>query len=281
MDKNRDHCQNVPQWFETRAFEEDVPDLIKQFSRGLNLFAKRYAGYLINLCIFHISQHDARCKTKNSGVKLVASTTSFEGYKNSITENLSYYGRIVDTVELHYYCYFKIVLFNCDWYKVEKDNYGLTYVYFNKRCSQEEPFVLASQVHQCFYEQDPYDQDTHYVVKTVMRDLFKMTDEFKFNLPQNYENELSEHLTGPSILEDVGEVPLVRTDVPETAIHVPSKEFDTKQHEVEYEKEFEDESEEVFVDKFEEEFEDGCENDSEDDSKDDSENEYKDDFEDD
>ena len=116
----------------------------------------------------------------------------------------------------------------------------------------EEPFVLGSQVHQCFYVQDPYDQDRHYVMKIVLRDLFNMSDEFESDLPQNYENELYEHLMGPWIPEDNGEVPLVRTDIPETVIDVPSEEFDTQKLEVEYEKEFEDESEEEFEDVSEE-----------------------------
>uniref|UniRef100_M1E014 Transposon protein, CACTA, En/Spm sub-class n=1 Tax=Solanum tuberosum TaxID=4113 RepID=M1E014_SOLTU len=106
---------------------------------------------------------------------------------------------------------------------------------------------------------------------TVPRDLFNMSDEFESDLPQSYENELSEHLMGPSIPEDDREVPLVRTDVPETVIDVPSKEFVTQQLEVEYEKEFEDESEEEFEDESKEECEDGFENEYEDDSKDESE----------
>ncbi|KAH0633348.1 hypothetical protein KY284_036134 [Solanum tuberosum] len=232
---------------------------------------------------FHIRQRDARRKTQNSGVTLVASTTSFASSKdkNPIAADLTYYGRIVDIVELDYYSHFKVVFFKCDWYEVEKDIYGLTYVYFNKRCSQEEPFVLASQVHQCFYVQDPYDQDRHYVIKTVPRDLFNLSDEFEYDLPQSYENELSEHLMGPFIPEDDGEVPLVRTDVPETVIDMPSEEFVTQQLEVEYVKEFEDESEEEFEDEFEKECEDRSENEYEDDSEDESEDESKDEFEDD
>ncbi|WMV50343.1 hypothetical protein MTR67_043728 [Solanum verrucosum] len=181
-------------------------------------------------------QRDATRKTQNSGVTVVASTTSFARSedKNPIALDLTYYGRIVDIIELDYYSHFKVVLFKFEWYKVEKDIYGLTYVYFNKRCSQEEPFVLASQVHQCFYVQDPYDQDRHYVMKTVPRYLFNMSDEFESDLPQSYENELSEHFMGPSIPEDDGEVTLVRTNVPETVIDVPLKEFVTQQLEVEF-----------------------------------------------
>ena len=42
--KAKDHCQNFSQWFETRALQEDVPDLIKKLSRGPNVVAKRYSG---------------------------------------------------------------------------------------------------------------------------------------------------------------------------------------------------------------------------------------------
>ncbi|KAH0769857.1 hypothetical protein KY290_013838 [Solanum tuberosum] len=185
--EDQSYCQNFSQWFATRALQEDVPDLIKQLFRGPNSIAKRYSGYLINGYRFHVRQRDARRKTQNSGVTLVALTTSFASSKdkNPIVADLTYYGRIVDIVELDYYGHFKVILFKCDWYEIENDTYGLTYVYFNKRCSQEEPFVLGSQVHQCFYVQDPYDQDRHYVMKPVPRDLFNMSDQVEYNLPQS------------------------------------------------------------------------------------------------
>ncbi|KAG5588093.1 hypothetical protein H5410_048527 [Solanum commersonii] len=178
--KAKNHCQNFSQWFKTRALQEDVPDLIKQLSRGPNSVAKRYFGYLINGYRFHVRQCDARRKTQNSGVTLVASTTSFASLKdkNPIAPDLTYYGRIVDIVELDYY--------------------------------------------------DPYDQDRHYVMKTVPRDLFNMGDEVESNLLQSYENEPSEHLMGPSIPKDTSKVLLTRTDVPETIIDVPSEEFVTQ-----------------------------------------------------
>ena len=121
--------------------------MIKQLSRGPNFVAKRYSGFLINGYRFHVRKRDARSKTQNSGVIPVSSTTSFASskYKNSIVAALTYYGRIVDIVELNYYSHFKVVLFKCDWYEVEKDVHGLTYVYFRKRYSHKELFVLASQ----------------------------------------------------------------------------------------------------------------------------------------
>ena len=80
--KAKNHCQNFSQWFETRALQEDVPNLIKQLSRGQNSVAKRYSGYLINGYRFHVQQHDTRPKTQNSGVTLISSTISFESSKD-------------------------------------------------------------------------------------------------------------------------------------------------------------------------------------------------------
>ena len=78
--------------------------MIKQLSRGPNSIAKRYYGYLINGSRFHVRKSDARHKTQNSGVTLIASTTSFTSSKdkNLIAADFTFYGRIVDIVELNY-----------------------------------------------------------------------------------------------------------------------------------------------------------------------------------
>ena len=39
--KAKNHYQNFSQWIETRALQEDVPDLMKQLSRGSNFLAKK------------------------------------------------------------------------------------------------------------------------------------------------------------------------------------------------------------------------------------------------
>jgi hypothetical protein len=57
------------------------------------------------------------------------------------------YGLITQIVEVDYYGKLKLVLFRCDWFEVKEEKYGMTCVYFNKRCYEDDPFVLASQVH--------------------------------------------------------------------------------------------------------------------------------------
>ena len=214
---------------------ENVPDWIKELSRGPNLVARRYSGYLTNGYRFHTRQRDARRKTQNSGVTLVALTTSFASSKdkNPVDANLTYYGRIIDIIELDYYGHFKVVLFRCDWYDAGEDIYGLTYVHFNKKCYQEEPFILASQAHQCFYVQDPFEQYKHYVMKTVPRDLFNISDqiESESDAHQIYGNEPFEHSMGPSIPNDDGEIVLERNDVPPTVINMAPRVFFAQEHE--------------------------------------------------
>ena len=84
---------------------------------------------------------------------LVSITTSSASSKdeNPRIEPITYYGAIKDIIELDYYGSFKFVMCDCDWFEGEEDKYGLTCVYFNKRCYENDPFVLASKVHQCFY----------------------------------------------------------------------------------------------------------------------------------
>ena len=121
----------------------------------------------------------------------MALTQSFASSKDDhpITKNVVYYGRINDILELDYYAHFKVVIFKCDWFGVGEDNHGLTYVYFNKKCYQDEPFVLASQVHQCFYVQDPFDENKQYVMKSIPREFFIIDDQLDFESQEIYGNE--------------------------------------------------------------------------------------------
>ncbi|QHO28660.1 uncharacterized protein DS421_7g218620 [Arachis hypogaea] len=183
----------------------------------------------------YVRQREARRKTQNSGVTLVALTTSFASAKdpNPIRAKVFYYGRINDIIELDYFGNFKVVLFRCDWYETQEDGYGSSYVQFNKKCYQEEPFVLACQVHQCFYVQDPFDQNKHYVMKSIPRDLFNIGDEADVDPQTIYEKEPSDQSMGPSIPNDNGEIDLIRGDLHEVVIDASkgvllSKEYNTE-----------------------------------------------------
>ncbi|XP_020204521.2 uncharacterized protein LOC109789889 [Cajanus cajan] len=207
--KAKVQSQDFSEWFRNRAMKNDVSFQLKELSRGPNTVAKRFSGYLINGYRFHTMKRDARRKTQNSGVTLVSLTPSFASSKdeNPKIESIPYYGAITDIIELDYYGHFNFVLFRCDWFEVEEDKYGLICVHFNKRCYQDDPFVLASQVHQCFYIQDPFNENRHYVMKTMPRDVFNMSEQLE---PR-----------GVNAPNDDGEFNWVREDIPATIIEKP------------------------------------------------------------
>ena len=134
--KAKTQSQEFSEWFKIRALKDDVPCQLKELSRGPSNLGKRYSGYLINGYRFHTLKRDGRHKTQNSGVTLDSMTTSFASSKdeNPRIEAVTYYGAIKDIIELDYYGSFKFVMFLCDWFEVEQDNYGLTCVYFNRKC---------------------------------------------------------------------------------------------------------------------------------------------------
>ncbi|XP_020978148.1 uncharacterized protein LOC110271528 [Arachis ipaensis] len=239
----KNHSKNFSTWFKTRALRHDVPNWIKELSRGPTQCAKRYSGYFINGYRFHTRQREVRRKTQNSGVTLVALTTSFASTKdaNPIHENVSYYGRVNDIIELDYYGNFKVTLFKCDWYEAREDAYGSTYVHFNKKCYQEEPFVLACQVHQCFYVQDAFNKNKHYVMKTVPRDLFSISDQVAIDAEDTYENEPFDNSTVPSIPNDDGEVDLVRNDLNEVLVDVAKEVYFSQEYNTGLDEEYDSE----------------------------------------
>ena len=126
---------------------------LRQLSEGPNTTEKIYTAYFINGYQFHTMKRDSQGKTQNYGVTLSATIDIFSSAKdqNRIDGEVFYYGLIQGISEIDYWGFFNVVLFKFDWFRNEVDEYGLTRVYFNKLCSIEDPFVLASQVHQVFY----------------------------------------------------------------------------------------------------------------------------------
>lgn len=212
------------EWFKERASHEDVPKQLKDLSRGPNTVAKRFSSYVINGYKFQTREHDASHTTQNSGVTLVCETPSFASAKdnNPMTKAVTYFGAINDIIELDYYACFKFVLFNCDWFEVEEENFGLTSVHFNKRCSRDDPFILASQVHQCFYIQDPFNKDKHYVMDTVPRDLFNMYDGYDVEAEESNQKDPFDQVNNLFVPKDNCEVQWTREDMPNTIIEKPS-----------------------------------------------------------
>ncbi|KAF7821571.1 uncharacterized protein G2W53_027026 [Senna tora] len=212
--KAKSHSNDFIEWFETRAMNDDISDFVKGLSRGPNIVSKKFSRYVINGYRFHTRMHDGRCTTQNSGVTVEAITRSFAISKDerSRKDSLTDYGAITDIIELNYYELCKYVLFKCDWFEVKEDKYGMEFVHFDKRCYQEDPFVLATQIHLCFNVRGHLEENRYYVMKRVPRGLFNMGDQSDSGQEFHW-GEPSDSSSNPILPVDDGEVYLVRTDV--------------------------------------------------------------------
>ena len=169
----RIHTKEFVSWLKEKVAEmNNVSRELEVLALGPQRTAKRFSGYVVNGYRFHTRSRDSRCTTQNSGVFLTAETTSFASSKDEkpIVGNVSYYGAIEEIIEVDYWGEFVVVLFRCCWYQEEKDAYGLTRVNFSRLCHKNDPYVLASQVHQVFYIEDPTEKSINYVIKKLPRD---------------------------------------------------------------------------------------------------------------
>ncbi|KAH0712311.1 hypothetical protein KY289_008270 [Solanum tuberosum] len=108
----------------------------------------------------------------------------------------------------------------CDWYQNEVDEYGLTRVYFNKLCSKDDPFVLASQVYQVFYVADPIEKDVYYARNKVPVDLYDLEEENCPNVGDTFWGEPNDDI-GSSTRLDEGDFRWSREDVAVDVVDIP------------------------------------------------------------
>ncbi|XP_075096331.1 uncharacterized protein LOC142174437 [Nicotiana tabacum] len=177
-ERARNHSREFSNWFKEKVKNIVVPDYLLWLAKGPNMVAKRYTAYFINGYQFHTKERDSQGKTQNSGVTLSSTTDSFASARdqNPIDGEIIYYGAIRDIIEVDYWGCFSVVLFRCDWFRNEIDDYGLTRVYFNRLGSTDDPFVLASQFYQVFYVEDPTEKDVYYARNKVHVDLLLDVD---------------------------------------------------------------------------------------------------------
>lgn len=151
--------------------KEFISKELELLALGPNPSAKRFSGYVINGFRFCTKERDAKCTTQNSGVFQSSLTTSFASSKdqNPQVGDVDYYGSIEEILEIDYWGDFTVVLFKCCWYHAEKDLYGLTRVNFNRIIQKSDRYVIASQVKQVFYIEDPTEKTFHNVIKRLPR----------------------------------------------------------------------------------------------------------------
>ena len=98
---------------------------------------------------------------------------------------MTYYGSIMEILELNFSSKFHVV-FYCQWYQVEKDDYGLICVDFIKLCCINDPFVMLAQVQQLFYVSNPVIDGLHYVTHSILSDLYNVDSKINTNDGSTY-----------------------------------------------------------------------------------------------
>ncbi|KAL4287632.1 hypothetical protein AHAS_Ahas19G0205600 [Arachis hypogaea] len=106
-------------------------------------------------------------RTQNSEVCVTSDTRSYASAcdSNVTVGGVSYYGRLVDIIELNYSSQFTIALFRCFWADttsgkgIKQDILGYTCVNFSNPIhtgdrEDDEPYILASEARLVYYVDD-------------------------------------------------------------------------------------------------------------------------------
>nr|ABA95070.1 transposon protein, putative, CACTA, En/Spm sub-class [Oryza sativa Japonica Group] len=159
---NREHSTRFNEWFKNHiARSTDGPSEIIRYQCVASCPSwdvDTWQGYDINRYTFYTVKQDDKSTMQNSGVRI-------DAYQDQAGSN-TYYGRIEEIWEMNYRS-FKVPLFRCSWVNirtgVKVDREGFTLVDLAKVGYADEPFVLAKQVEQIFYIQDPANKKLHVV----------------------------------------------------------------------------------------------------------------------
>lgn len=161
-----DHDSNFHNWFVDYVHGQvakgvEVSAEVLLLAQKPYMMVKKYKSYSINGSIFHTSSYAHGKTSQSNGVKCTSNKST-------------YYGRILDIVELNYSNEGSIVLFKCEWVLpsgIRDANFGISQVNFNQSELSTLPFILASEATQVYYVQDPIEVDWHFVVTPSMKDM--------------------------------------------------------------------------------------------------------------
>lgn len=160
------------------------PSDICWLSRGPKVEGISYEGYCMNGFRFHSIEVESGSNTQNSGVYVTAETSSYASARdrNLVSSTVTYYGRIQEVIELKYGPDLTFTLFRCLWFDekisngIKTDQYGFTLVNFTRSSHNDEPFILSSHAHRCFYIQDLDELEWFVVIKAPLRTTKKTID---------------------------------------------------------------------------------------------------------
>ncbi|XP_074356133.1 uncharacterized protein LOC141695821 [Apium graveolens] len=209
----KEHIRSFSGWFKERVMCTLpqmlglISNTVKWLAYGPSVLVRSYESYDVNGYTFYTQHQDDKSAMQNSGVCVEVSSTEITRGGNNQARDVkkSYYGFIEEIWELDY-TYFKVALFKCKWFDIRRgvreDELGFTLVDLSRFGHQDDPFILATQVKQVFYIQDPVDSKYSIIIQgkrrilgiddVVDEDEYNQFDEnppFSTGLPTSYKDE--------------------------------------------------------------------------------------------
>jgi hypothetical protein len=208
-DVTKKHNSSFTRWFKQTQLVEaqrkrpstEDEKLIYTLSQGPAHNVRTYQGYDINGYRFYTEEKDRNSENQNSGVTML----SYADDETNVNER--FFGRIEEIWELNY-CGETVPMFRVRWAKkVEKEGRYFTTMVIpdakSKNASaKNEPWVLGSQVDQCFFITDP-SRPSRVVVRRGKRSIIGMQgDANEEDLDKNgdpkIEEEFDRHFDMPT-----------------------------------------------------------------------------------
>ncbi|XP_065872300.1 uncharacterized protein [Euphorbia lathyris] len=157
-DIDQSHKKDFPIWFKEHmihVYNED-PSRLNESLYSLACMphrcSRKYTGCIVNGVRFMTKERDNRRKSQNSGI--VA-----KGYHGE--DVIDFYGGLNDIIQLDYVKNRHGTIFSCDWFDLGRKKQGIQQdghiisVNITRNWYENDSYVLADQVSQVFYVNDP------------------------------------------------------------------------------------------------------------------------------
>ncbi|CAL9011480.1 unnamed protein product [Prunus brigantina] len=177
------HNSTFIQWLHFKVQSElngednnGVSENLRWLAASPSMAVPSYRSYLINGVKFNTkAQDDMRTVQNSSGVYLLAHTMQVASAKdkNPIVSNMSFYG-VIQEIWDHDYQKFRIPVLRYDWIDntsgLVVDELGFTLIDLSKIGHRNDQFVMASQVKQVFFVDNPMHRDWSIVLSIPNRE---------------------------------------------------------------------------------------------------------------
>jgi len=195
-----------------RNTDQEIDEDLLSLACGPDFIIKKYSSCVVNGVRFNTVDRDKNKKTQNSGVMV-------QGEHNG--QVIDFFGILKEIIQLLYIGDERsVVLFKCDWFKLDGKRTEIKYDGFFKSINignlwyKDDSLILATQAKNVFYLPDTKEGANWHVVQTFdHRHLYnvKETEGGSFSSPAYQENEcFGEDGTRHPILDKTCDTPLNR-----------------------------------------------------------------------